>query len=457
MDATNDSAAGAHRIAVFLDAQNMGQRAGAEVMTQAKAAGQIRIARAFGHWPPRAKGERKALEKAGYECLEVGNADRGKNGADIALAINADRAARAGEMEIAIVVSSDIDFTPLVRALKERVSCVIGVVWANDQGGAGRAERIYDQVLTLYQARQGLARETLRRIDRAWREHGRGGDGQLGARSAIEHARRACGNTAWEAIEGGRLEAVVNAVNEHAGTTAQWLLSEGAKRVLPVDYEARRNAMSETIETLWSAGAAADGVVSAQHTRGAVQSAGAELAGEGAARGTNRWRSRQSLLDACPGLARRWRAISRGRMQRRRRGVDPASETPPSPKATAQTNTEIPAPEKAQGNDQAKGSTKRRRGRSASARKRTPKVAPENTPASSESTGTGNGTQPNRQSVRRRRRRRRTNTCESPAAPSGEAAAQQNSSSTNGETAASAVEPVSMSGKRATSSGASST
>jgi hypothetical protein len=114
----------ARRVAVLIDADNVGPAVFDAVMTSARQRGTVVLARAYGNWNDGLPAKwRSAFDQ--YNIEDVGHAP-GRNATDIALAMDAVDLLYANDLHAVCVVSSDRDFAPLAERLKRsKVTAVL--------------------------------------------------------------------------------------------------------------------------------------------------------------------------------------------------------------------------------------------------------------------------------------------------------------------------------------------
>jgi hypothetical protein len=132
-------------VAVFIDADNVS----ATVIEAALERVQTRFAAAHLR---RAYGSAELMQAHKELFTRLGirpmvNLSAGKNSTDIAMAADAAALAAAGRMQVAVVVSSDSDFSPLVVLLRE---------WGCAVHGYGQAGKTGEQVAALYDSFEDL-------------------------------------------------------------------------------------------------------------------------------------------------------------------------------------------------------------------------------------------------------------------------------------------------------------
>ena len=107
-------------LAVFIDADGISPHDAEKVLEHLVGEGRITVLRSFGNFAGRAaEGWAKVSRKRGLIARHLGSLVPGKNAADIALAIDAIEVLLTCEIDIFVIVASDVDFTPLAIRLRE--------------------------------------------------------------------------------------------------------------------------------------------------------------------------------------------------------------------------------------------------------------------------------------------------------------------------------------------------
>jgi hypothetical protein len=115
------------RLAVLIDAENVPPSALDRVMTEAGRLGRIETRRAYGKWQEqRLAAWDGPLRHHAFRKVSLDTCAAGRNAADIALAIDAMELLHEGRHDGFCIVSSDSDFAPLARRLRERSCRVFG-------------------------------------------------------------------------------------------------------------------------------------------------------------------------------------------------------------------------------------------------------------------------------------------------------------------------------------------
>ncbi len=121
------------RIAVFIDAENVGewikQEGISQLLEELKSCGQIVIRRAYGVWSrPQLAMHQAAINKQGFELIHCYHPVTGKNTADIQMTVDAIECAwQLPNINCFVLVTGDSDFSPVFRRLREMDKEVIGV------------------------------------------------------------------------------------------------------------------------------------------------------------------------------------------------------------------------------------------------------------------------------------------------------------------------------------------
>lgn len=123
----------APKLAVFLDTENMAgwlrRDGGQALMELAADLGDAQIRRAYGNWVSgNITGLQADLTRQGFELVHTWHPIRGKNSADIQLAVDAiDCLRRNPEIDWYLLATGDADFSPVFRRLREAGRQVVGV------------------------------------------------------------------------------------------------------------------------------------------------------------------------------------------------------------------------------------------------------------------------------------------------------------------------------------------
>jgi uncharacterized protein (TIGR00288 family) len=113
------------RIAVLIDAENVGADAAAQAMEKALAYGSVTVRRAYRPWSDELRRRWEAtLDEHAIAPVHV---EGGKNNADVALTIDAMDLLHGGRIDGLCIVSSDGDFTRLAQRAREHGLIVIGI------------------------------------------------------------------------------------------------------------------------------------------------------------------------------------------------------------------------------------------------------------------------------------------------------------------------------------------
>lgn len=121
------------RIGLFVDAQNIRLEYLDETISQLGDEGELRIRRAFGHWPEELPpGDAEVHLKHAVELRQCPRlTSLGKNAADIAMVVDVMDVLSRDDVDVFALASSDSDFTPLVQHLKRAGKEVRGFGLAN--------------------------------------------------------------------------------------------------------------------------------------------------------------------------------------------------------------------------------------------------------------------------------------------------------------------------------------
>lgn len=111
------------RLAVLIDAENLSPMLIKPTLTRLQSQQMLLLKRAYGDWS-RLKGWDTTLSEFGILPVHV---PRGKNAADMQLAVDAMDLLRCQQIHWFCIVSNDSDFTPLVHRLAEAGAKVVGV------------------------------------------------------------------------------------------------------------------------------------------------------------------------------------------------------------------------------------------------------------------------------------------------------------------------------------------
>ena len=114
------------RLAVLIDADNISDDKAEQILTAVARYGKPAIKRAYGDWSKR-PGWKETARRHGIKRIEQPRYVRRKNATDIALAVGAMDLLHSSRVDGFVLVSSDSDFTPLVKRLREAGKLVYGV------------------------------------------------------------------------------------------------------------------------------------------------------------------------------------------------------------------------------------------------------------------------------------------------------------------------------------------
>lgn len=133
------------RVMLLIDADNVSADVIEQAMRQAlERFGAVHVRRAY-CTPESALKQQKLLRELSIRPMV--NLAAGKNSTDIALAVDAVDLAIAERPDVAVIVSSDSDFAPLVSRLREKGCRVVGIGQTGKIGGEVAA--VYDEFVEL--------------------------------------------------------------------------------------------------------------------------------------------------------------------------------------------------------------------------------------------------------------------------------------------------------------------
>jgi uncharacterized protein (TIGR00288 family) len=121
------------RVALFLDVENLSgwlkTGGGERLFSEATQLGQVVIRRAYGNFSQAAVSARQPeLNALGFELVHVYHPAKGKNSADIQIAVDAmDALIRMPDLRWFVLATGDSDFSPLFRRLRELGKSIVGV------------------------------------------------------------------------------------------------------------------------------------------------------------------------------------------------------------------------------------------------------------------------------------------------------------------------------------------
>lgn len=120
-----------NKVALFVDAENVLsalKRDAGKLIDLVREEGSLVFAKAYGDWSNNAlKGMMRGLQDVGFQLEQLATDSRGKNTADMQLALDAlEMAMQPDAPETVIIVSSDRDYVPLVLKLRRRSVRVVG-------------------------------------------------------------------------------------------------------------------------------------------------------------------------------------------------------------------------------------------------------------------------------------------------------------------------------------------
>lgn len=123
------------RLAVLIDAENISHRLAARVFDLVAPLGAAPIRRIYGDFAGSAASWAEAAARHALEPRHCFTPARGKNGADIALTIDAVELLRDGRVDGFCIVSSDGDFAELARHIRRDGRVAFGLGCANSTQG----------------------------------------------------------------------------------------------------------------------------------------------------------------------------------------------------------------------------------------------------------------------------------------------------------------------------------
>jgi hypothetical protein len=115
------------RLAVLIDAENISHRLAAQVFDLVAPLGEAPIRRIYGDFKGSADSWTEAAARHALEARHCFAPARGKNGADIALTVDAMDLLRDGAMDGICIVSSDGDFAALARRIRNEERSAFGL------------------------------------------------------------------------------------------------------------------------------------------------------------------------------------------------------------------------------------------------------------------------------------------------------------------------------------------
>jgi len=118
-------------LAVLIDAENIAHHRAAQVFDLIAPLGEVRIRRIYGDFAGQAASWTDAAARHALEARHCFAPARGKNGADILLAIDATDLLRDGAVDGFCIVSSDGDFAELARRIRSCGRAAFGLGCAN--------------------------------------------------------------------------------------------------------------------------------------------------------------------------------------------------------------------------------------------------------------------------------------------------------------------------------------
>lgn len=122
-----------NKVAIFLDVESLSgwlkSDGGKNLLHHAQTLGDIQLRRAYGDFSQAAVNSRQsALIELGFEFIHVHHPVKGKNAADIQIAVDVmDTANRCPDLNWFVLATGDSDFSPLFRRLKALNKSVVGI------------------------------------------------------------------------------------------------------------------------------------------------------------------------------------------------------------------------------------------------------------------------------------------------------------------------------------------
>ncbi|WP_368672132.1 NYN domain-containing protein [Parafrankia sp. Ea1.12] len=117
---------GAARLAVLIDAENVPLWTVEPLLAEIARYGKAQVRRAYGDWTGSLRSWKKTLLELSIRPVQVFAAVKGKNAADLALAIDAMDLLHSGSVDGICLASSDSDFTRLAERIREGGLAVYG-------------------------------------------------------------------------------------------------------------------------------------------------------------------------------------------------------------------------------------------------------------------------------------------------------------------------------------------
>lgn len=114
------------RIAILIDAENLAPVAAERAICAMSSFGQIKLLRAYGNFEVESPAWQSLMHRTGLRAIQQSKLAKGKNGSDIALAVDAMSLLQHDQYDAFAIVSNDSDFTPLVRRIRENGYRVFG-------------------------------------------------------------------------------------------------------------------------------------------------------------------------------------------------------------------------------------------------------------------------------------------------------------------------------------------
>jgi len=141
----------ARRWAVLIDADNVGAKCADPLFHCIADMGDVIVRRVYGDFERKHGQWKKKAEKHFIEIKQLSNLVKGKNGADIALVIDAMRLSFRGSVNAFCLVTSDSDFTHLADHLRDDGCVVLGI-------GKARTAKVFQKACSKFIALEELKR-----------------------------------------------------------------------------------------------------------------------------------------------------------------------------------------------------------------------------------------------------------------------------------------------------------
>lgn len=115
------------KIALFIDAENIGANYAKFIFDEALKYGEISIKRIYGDWTkPQLKKWKEAIEEHSIKAMQCFSFASGKNSSDMFLITDVLEILYEKDIQIFIIISSDSDYSPLVQKLREKDKRTLG-------------------------------------------------------------------------------------------------------------------------------------------------------------------------------------------------------------------------------------------------------------------------------------------------------------------------------------------